>query len=147
MSDVRRLRPAAFAAALAAAALLAGGAAHAAAPVGATSPSPAAGLLQVLVSLVFIVGVIVALAWIATRLRLTPRSASTSLKVLADVPVGPKERVVLIKVGDAQALVGVGADGVRSLQLLDRVVDVPADEAAGAFADRLKTLMNKGAAK
>lgn len=147
MSHCRRLRPAAFAAALAAAALLAAGAAHAAASAGGPSPSPAAGLLQVLVSLAFIVGVIVALAWVATRLRLTPRSASTALKVLADVPVGPKERVVLVKVGDAQALVGVGADGVRSLQLLDRVVDVPADAAAGAFADRLKTLMNPGAAK
>jgi flagellar protein FliO/FliZ len=120
------------------------------APVGialaATAPaapaSPAAGMLQVLFSLAFILAVIVALAWLATRLRLTPRTASSALKVLADVPVGPKERVVLLKVGDAQALVGVGADGVRSLRLLERSIDVPADEPApSAFADRLKQLM------
>jgi flagellar protein FliO/FliZ len=112
----------------------------------AAAPSPVAGMLQVLLSLAFILLVIVALAWLATRLRLTPRTASGALKVLADVPVGPKERVVLLKVGDAQALVGVGADGVRALTLLDRVVDVPADAAAsGAFADRLKQLMQPGA--
>jgi flagellar protein FliO/FliZ len=112
----------------------------------AATPSPAAGMLQVLVSLAFILAVIVALAWLATRLRLTPRTASSALKVLADVPVGPKERVVLLKVGDAQALVGVGADGVRSLRLLERAVEVPADEAAPhAFADRLKQLMGPGA--
>ncbi len=109
---------------------------------------PAAGLLQVLASLAFILAVIVALAWLATRLRLTPRSASSAVRVLADVAVGPKERVVLVKVGDAQALVGVGADGVRSLQLLDRAIDLPADDAGpNAFADRLKSLMSGGAQK
>jgi flagellar protein FliO/FliZ len=116
-------------------------AAGAAVPVGA-----ATGFAQVAASLLLIVGVIVALAWLATRLRLTPRAASSGLKVLADVPVGPKERVVLLKVGNAQALVGVGADGVRSLALLDRVVDLPAEAAAtGVFAERLKSLMSGGA--
>jgi flagellar protein FliO/FliZ len=108
----------------------------------ATPASPAAGMVQVLFSLAFILAVIVALAWLATRLRLTPRTASSALQVLADVPVGPKERVVLLKVGDAQALVGVGADGVRSLRLLESSIDVPAGESApNAFADRLKQLM------
>lgn len=106
---------------------------------------PAAGLLQVLASLAFILGVIVALAWLAARLRLTPRSASSGVRVLADVAVGPKERVVLVKVGDAQALVGVGADGVRSLQLLERTIELPLDDAGStAFADRLKSLMGGG---
>jgi flagellar protein FliO/FliZ len=112
-----------------------------------TDPSPAAGLLQVVGSLLFILATIVALAWLATRLRLTPRSASSALRVLADVPVGPKERVVLLKVGDAQALVGVGADGVRSLALLERPVELPADEVAPhAFAERLRQLTRPGGA-
>lgn len=148
MTDVRRIRRSSSGAALVAGAVatFAAGAVRAAAPAG-VAPSPTAGLLQVLISLVFILAVIVALAWLATRLRLTPRSASTALKVIADVPVGQKERVVLVKVGDGQALVGVGADGVRSLQLLDRVVEIPADEAPGAFADRLKQMMTKGHAR
>lgn len=116
--------------------------ATAAAPV---STGATAGFAQVAASLLLIVGVIVALAWLATRLRLTPRAASSGLKVLADVNVGPKERVVLLKVGDAQALVGVGADGVRSLALLEREVALPVDSAVpGAFAERLKSLMSGG---
>ncbi len=124
------------------------------ATVWAAAPAPAvpaaagaaAGFAQVAVSLVLIVGVIIALAWLATRLRLTPRAGSSGLKVLADVAVGPKERVVLIKVGDAQALLGVGADGVRSLSLLERVVELPPEvNGAGAFAERLKGLISGGA--
>ncbi len=118
------------------------------APALATAAAPAGaatGFAQVAASLLLIVGVIVALAWLATRLRLTPRAASSGLKVIADVAVGPKERVVLLKVGDAQALVGVGADGIRSLALLDRVVTLPVDSAGpGAFAERLKSLMSGG---
>ena len=81
----------------------------------AAAPAPASaatGFAQVAASLLLIVAVIFALAWLATRLRLTPRAASSGLKVIADVTVGPKERIVLLKVGDAQALVGVGADGI-----------------------------------
>jgi flagellar protein FliO/FliZ len=118
-------------------------AAFAVAPTAPASPVAAAGgFAQVAASLLLIVGVIVALAWLATRLRLTPRAASSALKILADVPVGPKERVVLLKVGDGQALVGVGADGVRSLGLLARPVELPAEPVTGAaFAERLKKLM------
>ena len=114
----------------------------------AAAPTPvgaASGFAQVAASLLLIVAVIVALAWLATRLRLTPRAASSGLKVLADVAVGPKERVVLLKVGDAQALVGVGADGVRSLALLERAVEMPAEAMLpGAFAERLKALLSAG---
>jgi len=111
-----------------------------------TSPNAASGFGQVAISLLLIIFVIFGLAWVATRLRLTPRAASSGLRILADVPVGPKERVVLLKVGDAQALVGVSADGVRSLTLLDRSVELPIDTAGpGAFANRLRSLMDGGA--
>ncbi|MCZ8129758.1 MAG: flagellar biosynthetic protein FliO [Steroidobacteraceae bacterium] len=123
----------------------AGAALAQAAPAPAAAPDPVGGLLQVLLSLGFILAVIVGLAWLATRLRLTPRAASSALRVLADVPVGPKERVVLLKVGDSQALVGVGADGVRALRLLERQVELPADAGGpNAFAERLKSLMGGG---
>jgi flagellar protein FliO/FliZ len=112
-----------------------------------SAPGGASGFLSVAFSLVLILVVIVALAWVATRLRLTPRAASSGLRILADVAVGAKERVVLLKVGDAQALVGVGADGVRSLSLLERPVELPAAEPAGAFAERLRALMQPGSAK
>ena len=133
------------------ASLAAPSAAFAAAPavapgpgVTATAATAATGFMTVAFSLLLILAVIVGLAWVATRLRLTPRAASSGLRVLADVAVGAKERVVLLKVGDAQALVGVGTDGVRSLALLERSVELPPESAPGAFAERLRTLMQTG---
>lgn len=89
-----------------------------------------AGLAQVAFSLVFILALVVGLAWLAQRLRLTPRSKVGVIQVLGDLPVGPKERVLLLQVGDRQALVGVGADGLRALTLLE--VDVRVSPAPGA---------------
>jgi flagellar protein FliO/FliZ len=73
------------------------------------------------------------------------RRATGSLSVLAEVAIGPKERVVLVKVGDAQALVGVGAAGVVSLHLLATPVRVEVGEPVGSFADKLKGLMSRTA--
>ncbi len=104
----------------------------------------AAGLLQTSLSLVFVLAVILGLAWIAKRLRLAPGRRSGALSVLAEVPVGPKERVVLLKVGDGQALVGVGADGVRSISLLAQNIAVSQAVAEPSFAARLSEALGRG---
>lgn len=108
----------------------------------------AAGLLQVAVSLAVILGLIVALAWVAKRLRLAPRVGQGAIRVLADLPVGQKERVMLLQVGDRQALVGVGADGLRALSLLEVQVTLPSAGPAGeeSFADRLKSVLERAQA-
>lgn len=120
----------------------------------ATAPAAATGagtsafasLLQTSLSLLVVLAVILALAWVAKRLKLTPLHRSAELSVLADVAVGPKERVVLLKVGSRQALVGVGSDGVRGLSLLETSVEIrPAAEVETGFAARLAEAMKGGA--
>ena len=134
-------------------ACLSGGAAGAAVPAtapatAATSGNAFASLVQTSLSLLFVLAVILALAWLAKRLKLTPMHRSAELAVLADVAVGPKERVVLLKVGSRQALVGVGADGVRGLSLLETSVEIrPVAEADGGFAARLAEALKSGGRK
>jgi len=100
-------------------------------------------LLQMALSLVVVIGFILALTWVLGRIRGAPRHASGSLSVLAEVAVGPKERVVLVRVGDSQALIGVGATGVQSLQLLGTPVTIEVAQPAGSFADKLKGMMSR----
>ncbi|MEY4376981.1 MAG: hypothetical protein RJB26_1531 [Pseudomonadota bacterium] len=109
-----------------------------------------AGFAQVTLSLLFILALVVALAWLAQRLRLTPRSATGVIRVLGDLPVGPKERVLLLQVGDRQALVGVGADGVRALSLLEVAVGLPPPAVAnepGNLAARLRAVLEQAGAQ
>jgi flagellar protein FliO/FliZ len=113
-----------------------------AAPANQIPHGPGVGdLLQMALSLVLVIAFILALTWVLGKLRGGARHSSGSLSVIAEVAVGPKERVVLVKVGEAQALVGVGASGVVALSLLATAVKVEAVESIGSFADKLKGLM------
>jgi flagellar protein FliO/FliZ len=99
------------------------------------------------VSLVIVIAFILALTWVLGRLRGAARHSSGSLSVIAEVSVGPKERVVLVRVGESQALLGIGAAGVVSLNLLAAPVKVEATEAMGSFADKLKSVMTRAQGK
>jgi len=79
-------------------------------------------LVQLLGSTLFVLVLIVALAWVAKRMRWQPRSVDGRFEVLAELPVGGRERILLLRVGDRQALVGVGSGSISSLQLLESPV-------------------------
>jgi flagellar protein FliO/FliZ len=113
-------------------------------------PGGAAALAQLAVSLVVVVALIVAIAWMARRLRLAPQGAAGALRVLAQVPVGPRERVVLLAVGDRQALVGVSGAGITSLALLGEDVSLPpgtpaAPAGEATLAERMRAVLEKRA--
>jgi flagellar protein FliO/FliZ len=112
--------------------------AHPAAPLSVSS------LAQLTLSLLAIVALIFAVAWLLKRLKLaTPRS-SGDIAVLQEISVGPRERVALIRVGDAQVLIGISPGGITTLTpLVTPIVLNPAAPAAGAFAERLRDLMKR----
>jgi flagellar protein FliO/FliZ len=84
-----------------------------------TAASESQVLAQLLGSTLFVLVLIVALAWLARRMRWQPRSTDGRFEVLAELPVGGRERILLLRVGDRQALVGVGPGSIASLQLLE----------------------------
>lgn len=109
-------------------------------------PAAGATLAQVAMSLLLVLAMVVAMAWIARRLRVVPQQGAGRIRVVADLPLGPRERVLLIEVGGRQALVGVSSAGVHSIGLLEENLHLP--EAAGAaspLAERFRSLLAKGA--
>jgi|SRR5690606_36417174 len=87
--------------------------------------SPVAGLAQVTLSLLLVLAAVFAAAWAMRRLRSFGRLAPGAIEVIADVALGPKERAVLIQVGDKQLLLGVAAGQVNTLHVLDNPIAVP----------------------
>jgi flagellar protein FliO/FliZ len=107
-----------------------------AAPEIAAGP-PAAGLgglTEVTLALAVVLAAIFALSWLVRRLRVVA-GRSGPLAVLAEVRLGPKERAVLVKVGTAQLLVGVGQGQVSTLHVLPEPLDV-AGTGARATSER-----------
>ncbi|OIQ74784.1 flagellar protein FliO [mine drainage metagenome] len=86
-------------------------------------------------------------AWLLKRLGQGQGSASGALRVVAGVAVGPKERVVLVDVGEIRLVLGVASGQVRTLHQMPRPADEmsypPAEPMASLFQGKLMALLNR----
>ena len=90
-----------------------------AAPEAASHGTAVGGTLDVTLALLLIVGLIVLLAWGLRRMRRFGMGGQDRIQVLSDRAVGPKERCVLVRIGDTELLIGVATGAVRTLHVLD----------------------------
>lgn len=102
-------------------------------------------LLRVLLSLVAIVALIFAAGWLTRRLQARQIAAGRRLRCVEAMPVGTRERVLLIEADGKRLLVGVGAGGLRTLHVYEGTVPVEAIAAPAAlpFAELLGRLGRK----
>ncbi len=121
-----------------------------AAPHAATTAAPvgAGGLASVTLALLVVLAAIFAIAWLARRVRGIGNRVGNAIDVLADIPLGPKERAVLLKVGTEQILVGVAPGRVSPLHVLREPIEVTktptaTTPAATSFSALLKRSLGK----
>jgi flagellar protein FliO/FliZ len=82
------------------------------------------GLGQVTLALLIVLAAVFAVAWVLKRMRGFNSRVGDAIDVIADVPLGQKERAVLLKVGKAQILVGVAPGQVNTLHVLAEPIDL-----------------------
>ena len=107
------------------------------------SPLSVGSLTQLTLSLVAIVALILIIGWVMKRLKLAVPRGSLDSGVLEELKLGPRERIVLMRIGDAQVLVGIGANGVVPLTPLAAPIALKSIPAAPAFAERMRELMKR----
>ncbi len=104
-------------------------------------------IVQVIVSLLFVLGAIVLVAWILKRINLPQNAAGNALKVISGVAVGQRERIVLVEVNDTWLVVGVAPGQVTALHTMPKNVlpatESTAPEADNKFKNWLKVVMEK----
>ena len=113
----------------------------------AADPMAAGNFVQMFFGLVAVVALIIGLAWVMRRLGGVPGSAAGSLRVLAGLSMGTRERVVLIQVGETQLLIGVAPGRVQTLHVLDQ--PLPLDDGQlpkGNFAASLNAALRRSKA-
>lgn len=116
--------------------------------VSTAAPTGAGGLASVTFALLVVLAAIFAVAWVARRVRGISNRVGNAIDVLADVPLGPKERAVLLKVGAEQVLIGVAPGRVSALHVLREPVEVTkaptvTTPAATSFSALLKRSLGK----
>ena len=105
---------------------------------------PTGGLLQMALSLVVVLTLIFAITWLVKRFNLATPRASRAMAIVDELTLGPRERLLLVRVGESQVLLGVGAGGVVALTPLPAAIVVPPATPDGGFAARLRDIMHRG---
>ena len=122
--------------------------AAAATPESAVASSPpvdSGSVLQVLLGLVIVLLVIGGVAWVLRHvLRLQP-TMSGQLRILGGLSMGPRERVVLLKVGETQLLLGVAPGRVHTLHVLEKPLVETGSESllTNSFTAQLSRAINR----
>ena len=129
-------------------------AASAAAPVAvppvssALSSGVGAQLLQLVLGLLLVVGLIFVLAWLMRRVQRAGPAGNQVIELVGSRALGPRDRLVLVQVGNEQVLLGVSPGSITALHVMNEPVAVPdTQNATPEFARRLmEVLGNKGIA-
>jgi len=81
-------------------------------------------IVQVLLSLVLVVGVILLLSFLLKKMNLQARTGTGPVRILSVVPLGAKDRLLLVAVGEEQLLLGASPGNVQKLHTLDKPIDI-----------------------
>jgi flagellar protein FliO/FliZ len=129
-----------------------------AAPTTAASlPSgTAGGIGQATLALLLVLAVIFAIAWGARKIRARVGGGAQGIDVIAQAAVGPRERVVVVRVGATRLVLGVAPGRVTALHELPVDASLDSTPRGGTssgdvkfptFGESLKSLMNKARGK
>lgn len=87
-----------------------------------TGPN-AESLVSMILALFFVVFVIVAIAWFAKKLKLTPMSSS-HFKLVSSMSLGGRERIVIVEIQGEQHAIGVTNQSVNHLFKLEQNISI-----------------------
>jgi len=95
---------------------------------------------QMLLGLLLVVCLILLLAWVFRRANFVP-GQSSGMRVIASLPLGARERAVLVQCGEKQLLLGVASGSVQLLAQFDEPVIEPSASGTNEFAAKLAQLL------
>ena len=110
-----------------------------------SEPLAAGNLLRIILGLVVVLIAIVATAWGLRRWGNFRSSPQGELQVIGGLSMGPRERLVLVKVGQEQILLGVAPGRIQTLHVLQQPLPVSADNPNNrSFAERMRAALRQG---
>ena len=108
---------------------------------GNTVGLPEQNYFKVVVTLIFIVGLIFACAWLIRRMSGGVGMNQKHIQVLSVMPLGTREKIMIIRASTEYLLIGVTPNGIQTLHRFDEPIDLNDAYQSSPFADRLKGLL------
>jgi flagellar protein FliO/FliZ len=106
--------------------------------VAADAPAPgisSGNYLQAALALLLIIGLLMATAWLARKVSGGKGFGQGGMKVIGGVALGPREKLVLVEVGDTWLVIGLVPGQIRTLHQLPKGSDFDLSQAAQGNAD------------
>lgn len=107
--------------------------------------SVAGQVAQLLLGLLFIIGLIFLLGYLMRRIGPLAAQGGQHIRVLSSLPLGPRDRLMLVDVAGKQILLGASPGRISTLHVFEEpIADVPAQGApTGDFAQKLQALLKR----
>ncbi|MFL9675922.1 flagellar biosynthetic protein FliO [Pseudomonas marginalis] len=121
----------------------------AAEPVAQVAAAPVGGsvggqLTQLVLGLLLVVGLIFVLAWLMRRVQSIGPGNAQVIEMIGSRALGPRDRLVLVQVGEEQILLGITPGRITPLHVLKTPVPTTQSQpATPEFAQRLMELLGK----
>lgn len=97
-------------------------------------------------ALIVVVALILFLAWVLKKMRLPMLGGHKDLCVVRQLPVGAKERVMVIQAGDEQFLVGVTTQSIQLISKLSTPISITKEKSSmpnSSFAQQLSQVVKR----
>ena len=112
----------------------------------AVSVGVAGQLTQLVFGLLLVLGLIFLLAWLLRRVQQAGAAGKGQvIELIGSRALGPRDRLMLVQVGNEQILLGLSPGTITALHVLKEPVQVPSgtEKATPEFAQRLMELLGK----
>jgi flagellar protein FliO/FliZ len=112
----------------------------------AVSSGVAGQLTQLVFGLLLVLGLIFLLAWLLRRVQQAgPAGKGQVIELIGSRALGPRDRLMLVQVGNEQILLGLSPGTITALHVLKEPVQVPSatEKATPEFAQRLLEMLGK----
>ncbi|MEW6989379.1 flagellar biosynthetic protein FliO [Colwelliaceae bacterium 6441] len=91
--------------------------------------NPNLDALSMIMSLLMVLVLIVISAWVLRKFNVVNKSVA-GMKVITTLPLGTKEKLVVVEVADEQLLLGVSAQQISLIKILDKPLELDAPMSA-----------------
>lgn len=103
--------------------------------------------LQAMLALLLIIGILLATAWMARKVSGGKGFGQGGMEVIGGVALGPRERIVLVEVGDVWLVIGIVPGQIRTLHQMPKgtrpLTGTPGAPLDASFANWLKAITER----